>query len=95
VGFHLRTGRGRRDVGQIENLMSLTCNIDQRGRKARLVTGIIVDLCGTGLIVAGILLGDKRLVAGGIFGCVTGSFMIFEGARGWCALRALGVKTKL
>ena len=75
--------------------MKLTCNIDQRGRKARLVTGIVVDTCGAGLIVAGILLGDHRLLAGGILCSVAGSFMIFEGARGWCVLRALGVKTKL
>jgi hypothetical protein len=77
--------------------VKLTCNIDGRGRKARLVSGAIVDLCGVALIVAGVLAGSSSWAAfaGGILLCVTGSFMIFEGARGWCALRALGIKTPL
>jgi hypothetical protein len=75
--------------------MKLTCNIDQRGRKARLVGGIIVGLCGVALIITGALLGSPGTLIAGIFLCVTGSFMIFEGARGWCALRALGIKTPI
>ena len=75
--------------------MKLACNIDQRGRKARIVAGAVVDLCGSILIVVGVLASSLPTVALGIFLCVAGSFMIFEGARGWCALRALGIKTKL
>jgi hypothetical protein len=68
--------------------MKLACNIDQRGRKARLISGAIAGVAGIvavffGWIVAGVAL----LIAGG--------FMIFEGAKGWCALRALGFKTRL
>jgi hypothetical protein len=29
----------------------------------------------------------------GIVLCITGPFMIFEAAHGWCALRAMGIKT--
>jgi len=73
--------------------MKLACNIDQRGRRARLISGAIVDLCGVALIITGALNGPLAMFVVGIFLCITGSFMIFEGARGWCALRAMGVKT--
>ena len=75
--------------------MNFACNIDQRGRKARLTTGLIVDLCGAGLIVAGIRLGLVWLIVVGAFASLSGSFIIFEGARGWCALRAMGIKTPM
>jgi hypothetical protein len=73
----------------------LACNIDQRGRNARLIGGMIVDLCGTALVVTGAFTNSPAVLAVGIFLCVTGSFMIFEGARGWCALRAMGIKTPM
>lgn len=66
----------------------MQCNIDQRGRKARLVTGAVVDVAGIVALLAG-------FIFLGVFLMIAGSFMIFEGARGWCALRALGFKTKL
>ena len=72
--------------------MKLTCNIDQRGRKARLIGGIIVGLCGVALVITGALTSLPGMLIAGIFLCITGSFMIFEGARGWCALRAMGIK---
>jgi hypothetical protein len=73
----------------------LACNIDQRGRRARLISGAVVVLCGGALIVTGLIIGSKALLVVGIFLDVAGSFMIFEGARGWCALRAMGVKTPM
>jgi uncharacterized membrane protein HdeD (DUF308 family) len=75
--------------------MKLTCNIDQRGRKARLRGGIVIALCGVGLIIWSALASSLPLLIVGIFLLVTGSFMIFEGARGWCALRAMGMKTPM
>lgn len=75
--------------------MKLTCNIDQRGRKARLLTGIVVDITGMTLLVTGILMDDKTMIVGGVLLSLAGSFMIFEGAAGWCALRAMGFKTKM
>jgi len=75
--------------------MKLACNIDQRGKKARLKSGIIATLCGVALIVAGALAGSRTMLVIGILLLITGAFMIFEGARGWCALRALGVKTPM
>jgi hypothetical protein len=75
--------------------MKMECNIDQRGRTARIVTGSIFDLCGTIGVVLGIM-NDKMLwiVVGGVL-MVAGGFMIFEGVKGWCAARALGIKTPM
>jgi hypothetical protein len=75
--------------------VSLTCNIDQRGRRARSVTGVICDACGTGLLVGGILSSTLWLIITGGAISVAGAFMIFEGAKGWCALRAMGIKTPM
>ena len=68
--------------------MTFACNIDQRGRKARVVGGALTGLGGIICLVFGWPIPGTVL-------CLTGGFMIFEGAKGWCALRALGIKTKL
>lgn len=70
-------------------------NIDQRGRKARIVTGAVVDAVGAVLILAGVLCNESWLIVAGAFLCVAGLFMIFEGAKGWCVVRAMGFKTEI
>jgi len=61
-------------------------NLDYRGRMAR---GVIGALC----LVAGIIVaGDYSLW--GLVLVVAGLFAIFESIRGWCLVRACGVKTK-
>jgi hypothetical protein len=62
-------------------------NIDRRGRIARAVWGVA-------LIIAGLLLwAHDRWI------CFTlvaaGGFALYEAARGWCVMRACGIKTKL
>jgi hypothetical protein len=56
--------------------MKLACNIGQRGRKARLVTGGIVDVCGIAGILAGVFGESTGFLITGIFLSITGSFMI-------------------
>ena len=62
-------------------------NIDRRGRIVRAVWGVAC-------IVAGLLLWERSrwlcfaLVA-------AGGFALYEAARGWCVMRACGIKTKL
>lgn len=73
----------------------LACNIDQRGKRARLISGAIVVLCGGALIITGLIAKWKALLMAGIFLDVAGAFMIFEGTRGWCVLRAIGIKTPM
>ncbi len=62
-------------------------NIDRRGRIVRAVWGVA-------LIVAGALL-SKR----GAWICLllvaSGGFALYEAVRGWCLMRACGIKTKL
>jgi len=73
----------------------MQCNIDQRGRKARFVTGAVVDAAGAVLILTGMLRNDNVLIAAGAVVSLAGLFMIFEGVKGWCVVRAMGFKTKL
>jgi membrane-bound ClpP family serine protease len=62
-------------------------NLSHRGRMAR---GVIGALC----LIAGIIVaGDYTLW--GLILVVAGLFAIFESIRGWCLLRACGLKTKI
>jgi len=62
-------------------------NIDGRGRVLRAVWG-------AALVLVGLLLSGSHLWA--CFGLAAfGAFALYEAARGWCLLRACGIKTKL
>jgi membrane-bound ClpP family serine protease len=62
-------------------------NLDRHGR---LVRGVI----GTTCLVPGIIIaGDYSLW--GLILVVAGLFAIFESLRGWCVMRACGIRTKL
>ena len=62
-------------------------NIDRKGRIARLLMGL-------GLIAAGIFVWRLNLwVAAGLL--LSGAFGLYEAARGWCLMRACGIRTKL
>jgi hypothetical protein len=62
-------------------------NIDRRGRIVRAVWGAT-------LILAGLLLWQRSRWA-----CLTlvvfGVFALYEAGRGWCVMRACGIKTRL
>jgi len=62
-------------------------NIDNRGRLARGI-GALVLLAGAGFGFTLSLWLGVALLASGLF-------VAFEALRGWCALRACGIKTKL
>jgi len=84
--------------------MALVCNIDQRGIRFRRRLGNI--LLGIGFIIGvSFFLIDINhflkweiaiflwlLPAGLIAG---GAFSLFESRKGWCAARALGIRTKI
>jgi len=75
----------------------MECNIDKKGRLARLYTGIAAIVFGifiallTYLSVLPATLGWLA-VSGSVFG---GAFAIFEARKGWCIVRAVGIKTPL
>ena len=74
----------------------MQCNIDNRGRVARIITGLLTAAVGIGLVVAARLgsLPPWALWVG--LGCLAaGAFSIFEGVKGWCVVRAMGFKTPM
>jgi uncharacterized membrane protein HdeD (DUF308 family) len=75
--------------------MKLTPNIQRAGRVVRIVLGGVLDILALVLIVRGAMEGDVWRIVVGVFLLLAGSFMIFEGVRSWCIVRAMGVKTPL
>ncbi|MBL6743860.1 MAG: hypothetical protein ISP83_05725 [Candidatus Poseidonia sp.] len=73
------------------------CNIDARGKAARLLGGVSAILAAS---IFAILLATNSIsidfgwyaIAGAYFG---GAFAIFEARAGWCVVRAMGIKTPL
>ncbi len=61
-------------------------NIDGRGR---LVRGSL----GAGLLIGGVFVCGLNLWAG-LALVLSGGFCLFEAVRGWCVMRACGVKTR-
>ncbi len=61
-------------------------NIDGRGR-------LIRGLLGVALVVSGVVLCSYHLWAA-IALIISGGFCLFEAVRGWCVMRACGVKTR-
>ena len=62
-------------------------NIDTNGRLVRGVAAL-------GLLVAAWFVFRHSRWLGVLLGA-SGAFVLFEALRGWCALRACGIKTKL
>ena len=62
-------------------------NISHQGRIARGITGSVI-------LIVGIILADETLWAS-IPLVVIGLFCMFEAVRGWCFLRACGIRTKV
>ncbi len=76
--------------------MGLQCNIDARGKKARLINGIVT--VAISLAVAGFWAWPSHLALAwgiAIFLFAVGAFTIFEARAGWCVIRAMGIKTKI
>jgi hypothetical protein len=76
--------------------MKLACNIDARGKAVRLIWGLAT--LAAGLIV----LGFRAAPGGGWLAwavslalIAAGAFGIFEARTGWCAVRAMGFKTRV
>ncbi|HEX8910809.1 MAG TPA: hypothetical protein VF796_00520 [Humisphaera sp.] len=76
--------------------MPPTCNIDARGKFARLVWGFVLLLAAA---VAAVLWavpagGWVPWTAVGLL-VAAGAFGIYEGWAGWCVMRAMGFKTPM
>jgi hypothetical protein len=62
-------------------------NIDTRGRMVRGIIALLL-FAGAGVVFQSSVWLCLVLAASGVF-------VLFEALRGWCALRACGIKTKL
>jgi hypothetical protein len=78
----------------LQSFMPLNCNINARGKRARLIYGVIL------LIVGIVLLFAWAIPAGSVWAWIitiacmlSGGFAIFEARAGWCIVRAMGFKT--
>ena len=73
------------------------CNIDARGKAARLAGGIASILVGS--IFALLLVTNTVSISFGWYAIagayLGGAFAIYEARAGWCVVRALGIKTPL
>ena len=77
-------------------MMPLQCNIDSRGRAARLVYGLILLVGGVAMLF-GWALRTGSAIAWVVTTLVLigGAFAVFEARAGWCVVRAMGFKTRL
>jgi hypothetical protein len=75
----------------------MQCNIDAKGKVVRLVGGILAiaaaALVGL-LLLLDVVAGWPWWAGAGGLACF-GGFGIFEARAGWCAVRAMGIKTPL
>jgi len=75
----------------------MQCNIDARGKAARLIWGIVlllIAVVGLTLLLANVINGWGWWVAT-LSAAAFGGFAVFEARQGWCALRAIGIKTPM
>jgi hypothetical protein len=76
--------------------MPLQCNIDAKGKRVRLINGIVTTITGVVLLFVWALPSRSAIAWTLTIACVLGgAFMIFEARAGWCALRAMGIKTPM
>ena len=77
--------------------MAFECNIDARGKAARLRLGFIA-VFGGALLGATTFLGILPTTLGYIMAGISiagGLFVMWESRMGWCVVRAMGIKTKI
>lgn len=73
----------------------MQCNIDEKGARFRAVWGIMV-------LTVALMLGGLA-ASTGMWGlwvisgicALAGGFAIFESRKKWCAMRAMGIKTRI
>ena len=75
--------------------MALVCNIDRRGRAFRLAVGIACVLAGAAAVAMAWWLHSVTLLVVGIAFVLAGAVCIWQGARGFCIARAMGIRTPI
>jgi fatty acid desaturase len=75
--------------------MAFACNIDRRGQRIRRIRGVFALVLGIILLFFALYGGPWWLWIPGLSAAAGGLFGLFEAQKKWCALRALGIKTRL
>jgi hypothetical protein len=76
--------------------MKLSCNIDRQGRRVRRLGGLVMLLIGAVLLaVWAVPAGGACAWTGSVVLLAAGAFCVFESQTGWCAVRAMGFKTRV
>ena len=93
--MNTKSAKPEPDQGR-KSALGLTCNIDRRGKRARAVMGASSIALGAIMLTTN-LMGDVPAPIGWIGGLLLafGAFGLFEAANGWCAVRAMGMRTKI
>ena len=95
--MHPDFAQGRLPLGAASYHADMQCNIDRRGRALRIGLGAIALVGAAACAILGWT--DTWngvwpwIIAMGLGG--VGAFGVFEGIRGWCAVRAMGVRTRI
>jgi len=76
--------------------MPLQCNIDSKGKLARLIYGIVLVVIGIVMLFAWAIPSSAAIAwTITIVLILGGGFAIFEARAGWCVIRAMGFKTPM
>ena len=76
--------------------MPLQCNIDARGKAARLVWGLVCIVAGAAAAVLWALpTGSAWAWVVSALAVLGGAFAVFEARAGWCVVRAMGFRTPI
>ena len=76
--------------------MPLQCNIDSRGKLARLIYGVVLVIIGLVLLILWALPAGTFWPWAITVACLLGGAVaIFEARSGWCVVRAMGFKTPM
>jgi len=74
----------------------MQCNIDARGKRVRLINGLVTIGIGLVLLFAWAIPAQTRSAWGLTIGLLAGgAFMVFQARAGWCVVRAMGFKTRV
>ena len=74
----------------------MQCNIDARGKRLRLINGIVTLVIAVVLLLAWAIPAQTRAAWGvTIAVLLSGGFMVFQARAGWCIVRAMGFKTPI
>lgn len=76
--------------------MPLTCNIDSRGKLARLIYGVALVAIGIVLAIVWAMPAGRAFPWVVTALCILGgAFAVFEARAGWCVVRAMGFRTPM